>query len=246
MSTYLQFSNFIKKDDVKLILEIGSRDIIDSIQLSRYYTNSKIYAFECNPDGINECRKNISLVDEQTRSRINLIEKAVHIENSKVKFYPFDVTKYNNIGASSMYKIDFSGRPPHEEDLSWGKYEPGFVQKEIEVDGTRLDTFCEENYIDSIDIICMDLQGYELQALKSLGGKISNVKHIITETSFISTYVGGCNFEEMHNFLREFGFYFVVSDKTGNILPNKTHFSEYTGGTSEFNCLFTNKNFYLN
>jgi FkbM family methyltransferase len=242
MSTYLQFANFIETNNIKTIFEIGSRDLLDSIQLARFYDQSKVYAFECNPDGINECRKNISLIDDITKSRITLVEKAVHSENDKVKFYPFDVLKYDNIGASSMFKIDFSARPPHEEDIKWGEYEPGFVQKEIEVDGVRLDTFCEQNNLNSIDIICMDLQGYELEALKSSGEMLKKVRYIITETSFISTYLGGANFEELNSFLEKFGFVYLISDKTGRNLPSNQHFSSYTGGTSEFNCLFVNKN----
>ena len=53
-----------------------------------------------------ECNVNLKNLPEDKRNRITLVEKAIHTDNSKVKFYPFDVTKYNNIGASSIYKID--------------------------------------------------------------------------------------------------------------------------------------------
>ena len=229
--------------NIKTIFEIGSRDLLDSIHLARFYNTSDVYAFECNPDGIYECRKNMSQLDDLTKSRVHLIEKAVHIENSEVVFYPFDVSKYNNIGASSMFKIDFSGRPPQEEegDIHWAQFGPGFVQKEVKVDGVRLDTFCVDKNIKEIDLICMDLQGYELEALKSLSETILNVRYIITECSFISTYLGGCNFDQLYSYLKEFGFEFIVSDKTGSNLPSEKYFSNYTGGVSEFNALFINK-----
>jgi len=244
MSTYLQniFTEKIKKDDIKTIFEIGSRDLLDGINLIDHYDSSKLFAFECNPEGLVECYVNLQKLPENKKDRIKLVEKAVYTTDSKVKFYPFDITKYNNIGASSIYKIDFSNRPPHEGDIFFGKFPPGFVQKEIEVDGIRLDTFCSENNINFIDLVCMDLQGSELQALKSAGSFISNIKYIITESSYVSTYVGGATFEELNNFLTENGFDFVCSDKTGMELPSEKFFSKYTGGTSEFNALFINKN----
>jgi FkbM family methyltransferase len=240
MSNYLPFSNYIK-GDIKTIFELGSRDLLDSIHLAKFYNLSEVYAFECNPDGIYECRKNMAQLDNITKSRVHLIEKAIHTENSEVVFYPFDVNKYNNIGASSMFKIDFSGRPPHEEDIYWAQFGAGFVQKEIKVEGIRLDKFCIDKNIKNIDLICMDLQGYELEALKSLSELISNVKYIITECSFISTYVGGCSFDELYSYLKIFGFEFVVSDKTGSNLPSQEYFSNHTGGISEFNAFFVNK-----
>jgi hypothetical protein len=96
---------------------------------------------------------------------------------------------------------------------------------------------------DFIDLICMDLQGYELQALKSAGNFLSKIKYIITEACYVSTYVGGVNFEDLNKFLNENGFNFISSDKTGHEIPSEKFFNKhYTGGTSEFNAMFVNKN----
>ena len=71
------------------------------------------------------------------------------------------------MGSSSMLKIDFSLR--NKDDPDYNRENP---QKEIIVNGIRLDTFINENNINNIDLLCMDLQGYELNALKSLGNHL--------------------------------------------------------------------------
>ena len=56
------FSNFtqhIEPKDVQIIFEAGSRDLLDAIALKNHYKNSTVYAFECNPEGIEMCRHNL-------------------------------------------------------------------------------------------------------------------------------------------------------------------------------------------
>ena len=72
-------------------------------------------------------------LSENIKQRLFLINKAVSIINGEVIFYPFDLNKYNNMGA----KIDFSTR-----NLDDPLPNP---QTEIIVNGIRLDTFIDEN-----------------------------------------------------------------------------------------------------
>ena len=216
-----RFTNEIK-NKITTIFELGSRDLLDANKLSQHY-KCKVYAFECNPDCLLECKKN-------KNENVILIEKAVSLDDGQITFYPFDLNVYNNMGASSILKIDFSMRNKNDPD-----YNRPNPQKEIIVDSTRLDTF-----IDSIggilpELICIDLQGYELQALKSLGDKIKNVKYIITECSIQSTYIGGSSFVELYEYLKLYGFEYKVSNAFNYSLPN-IHLKGY----SEFDALFIN------
>jgi FkbM family methyltransferase len=162
--SYLEFVNHINKNKINIIFELGSRDLIDSIKLVDYFDNSSIYAFECNPDCLNECNKRLNELDEEYKKKINLIDKAVSIVDGYINFYPIDLSKYNNMGSSSLLKIDFSSRDKNDPD-----YNLKNIQKEILIEGIRLDTFINKNNINNIDLLCIDLQGYELNALKSLG-----------------------------------------------------------------------------
>ena len=132
------------------------------------------------------------------KRNITLIDKAVSLTNGEVTFYPFNLDKYNNMGASSMLKIDFSIR--NKNDLDYNLPNP---QNEIKVNGIRLDTFMDENQIPNVDLLSIDLQGYELNALKSLGDNLHKVKYIITECSIVSTYTNGAVFTELNEYLNQ-------------------------------------------
>jgi len=224
------FTDNIKKDSVKIIFELGSRDLQDAILLRNYY-NSKVYAFECNPDCLVECNKTMMTLNESDKSQIHLINKAVSLDNGDITFYPFDLTKYNNMGSSSLLKIDFSMR--NKSDPDYNRANP---QGKITVEGQRLDTFMTDNNILNIDLLCIDLQGYELNAIKSLGDKINKVKYIITECSIQNTYINGATFVELYAYLQQNGFTYICSNKFRNNFPDTR-----LTGFSEFDALFINK-----
>ena len=228
------FVKKINKNNIKIIFELGSRDLLDAIELYNYY-NCKIYAFECNPDCLIECKKNYNTISNIIKQNVILIENAVSLTDDNIIFYPFDLTKYNNMGSSSMLKIDFSLR--HTTDPDYNKKNP---QKEIIVNGIRLDTFINNNNIKNVDLLCIDLQGYELNAIKSLGNYLHTVKYIITECSIQSTYTNGSTFEELNSFLNSYNFQYVCSNKFQNNFPNLS-----LTGFSEFDALFINKNILL-
>jgi FkbM family methyltransferase len=221
------FTSNIDKEEVKIIFELGSFDLKDAVRLYKYY-NSKIYSFECNPDSLNKCYNTISEMSDKEKQNIKLIEKAISLENNTVTFYPFDINKYNAPGSSSLLKIDFSMR--NKDDPDYNRENP---QKEINVEGIRLDTFLEEENISNIDLLCIDLQGYEYNAIKSLGEKIKNVKYIITECSIKNTYTGGYNFKDLNELFEEKGFKYKCSNTFGYKFPNTN-----IEGFSEFDALF--------
>ena len=57
--SYSEFFKRIHNKQIKTIFELGSRDLIDAIKLLNYFESSNVYAFECNPDCLVECNKNI-------------------------------------------------------------------------------------------------------------------------------------------------------------------------------------------
>jgi FkbM family methyltransferase len=228
--SYFDFLNRINTNQIKTVFELGSRDLIDAIKLLDYVEECNIYAFECNPECLVECNKNLSNLDEVKKKRIFLIEKAVSIVNGDVTFYPFDLEKYNNMGASSILKIDFSLRNKNDPD-----YNLPNPQKEITVNGTRLDNFIDNYNIKNIDLLCIDLQGYELNALKSLGDKLGDVKYIITECSIVSTYTNGATFKELDNYLSKYNFKYISSNKFNDKYPDLS-----LKGFTEFDALFQN------
>ena len=185
-----------KNKEVEVIFDVGACHALESVELSKKYPNAKVYTFEANPVSYGVCLENTEGYDS-----ITVINEAVNDYDGVCKFYPMDKEKTittwedGNQGASSLYRAN-------------GQYDfiEKYVQYEIEVPCTRLDTFCERNGIDKIDIIWMDLQGAELKALQSLGSLLDTVQIIHTELEMNPMYEGQCLFSDVNEYLTSNGF----------------------------------------
>ena len=185
-----------KNKEVEVIFDVGACHALESVELSKKYPNAKVYTFEANPVSYDVCLENTEGYDS-----ITVINEAVNDYDGLCKFYPMDKEKTittwedGNQGASSLYRAN-------------GQYDfiEKYVQYEIEVPCTRLDTFCKKNDIDKIDIIWMDLQGAELKALQSLGSLLDTVQIIHTELEMNPMYEGQCLFSDVNEYLTSNGF----------------------------------------
>ena len=186
------FNRYIdNKNKDYVIFDVGSRDCVQSIEFYNAYPNAKIYAFECNPNTLDICKKNI----EKYKDRITLIEGAVCDYDGDITFYPIDKNETKttwadgNPGASSLFKSNGTYTVEH------------YVQYEIKTKCHRLDTIMKLHNIPKVDIIWMDLQGAELLALKGLCDFIKDVKYIHAEVSHKEMYSGQVMFKEFHSFM---------------------------------------------
>jgi FkbM family methyltransferase len=186
------------KNHVESIVEFGSRYGEDTIEFAKAYPKALIYAFECNPNTIVECRENVKLY-----KNIILTEKAITEQDGLVKFYSINAEKTKttwedgNQGASSLLKA--SGKYPVED----------YVQDEIQVEGISLHSFILQNQIKKIDIMWMDIQGAELIALKGLKSSINIVGIFHIEVEFFEIYKSQPLFEEVKTYLIENEFIFM-------------------------------------
>jgi len=199
-----------KNKEVEVIFDVGACHALESVELAKKYPNAKVYTFEANPVSYNVCLENTKGYDS-----ISVINEAVNDYDGTCKFYPMDKDKTittwedGNQGASSLYRAN-------------GAYDfiEKYVQYEIEVPCTRLDTFCQKNSIDKIDIIWMDLQGAELKALQSLGSLLKTVQIIHTELEMNPMYEGQCLFRDVNEFLLENGFDLEYGDTNAHFGAN--------------------------
>ena len=71
----------------------------------------------------------------------------------------------------------------------------------------RLDDWVVRHHLPSPDLIKLDIQGYELEALR--GGEISlrSANAVLTEVSFVELYQDQCLIDELAGYLRPHGFH---------------------------------------
>jgi FkbM family methyltransferase len=181
------FLKHINAEVIRTIFEAGAREGNDSVALSKYYKNSQVYSFECNPYTVNVCK-------ETVRGYPNVHFNDFGLGNviETRQFYPYLL--HGNTGASSFLKrIDYA-------------------ETQRDVENIKIDTienFCKNAGISSIDLLCMDTQGYELNILKGCGTILSTIKHIIIEEPRANAqrkYIGSPSHTEIQTFLQENGF----------------------------------------
>ena len=191
-----KFIKHVRDDTIKTVFEVGARHGDESIVLSQKFPQAIIHSFECNPLTVDTCRA--KLADHK-----NIIFNAHGLGNNN-ETLPFYSFIDNNDGASSLLKrIDYDSTQRNT----------GFVQIK------KLSTYFEENNnIGSIDLLCMDIQGYELNVMKGAEQYLSKIKYVIMEepkpvinTMYLppnvhSKYVGSPTSQKIHEFMNKHGF----------------------------------------
>jgi FkbM family methyltransferase len=191
---YLQFAPYIDRESIRLVFEIGSRDALDAIFLGYHY-HCPVFAFECNPEAIDICQKNV-----EKYPFVTIAPYACWNETKTVPFYPVvesdgSLSNPINIGASSLLVA--------REDGCDKQHKQGFP---IQVQAVRLDDWMKDAGIEVVDLICMDCQGATLQVLEGLGTYLDEVKYIITEVYLKPSFEEEFLYPEINAFLSSHGF----------------------------------------
>lgn len=175
----------------KVILDVGSRDLIESIELSNAWPNAKIIAFEPNPNQFKIC-----LEAAANHPNIQVYEYACSDKEEIVSFYVVE----GNVGASSILE------PIHMP----GGWDNGYQERPWRpitgIKAKRLDDILEELGIEQVDIIWIDVQGNEFQALTGMGKYLDHVKMIHAEAALVPYYKGQVGKNELEIWLQQKGF----------------------------------------
>lgn len=78
--------------------------------------------------------------------------------------------------------------------------------KQVEVAVTTIDEYCQANSIKRVDLIKLDLQGYDYLALRGAKATLVGVKIVLVEILFSKIYQGGGTFEDIIDLMRESSF----------------------------------------
>jgi FkbM family methyltransferase len=151
----------------------------------RQYTSPTIHAFEPNPDLV----ATLELRYRQL-ANIYIYPYALGSESRKI---PFNIINAGGKGgASSVFNPSQILKYYHGNNAS--------IEKTIEVEVVRLDNIFRT--IEIIDLLKLDLQGYELEALKGCENILSRIRIITTEIEFVPLYNNQPLFADIDAFLR--------------------------------------------
>lgn len=144
-----------------------------------------VFAFE--PDKSNH--EKIANYLKKWRLKANLFEKAVSDAEETRTFY----TSTSSSGIPSLLKFNDNQVPSHE------------------VSTIMLKDFVKDNNISKIDFLKIDVEGYDLMALKGFDFSIFKPRVIMCEFEDIKTTLLGYSTKDMADFLKENGYYLIYS-----------------------------------
>ncbi|MBW6474621.1 MAG: FkbM family methyltransferase [Anaerolineaceae bacterium] len=168
---------------VNTIFDVGANIGFMTYQLQRRFANAEIYAFEPNPYVFDKLESNY-----RKQNQVHVFQMGVGDIDGDLKF-----NINSNTGTSSY--------------LLPGEYHRAHQAKHIKeqklIPMVTIDKFCAQESIKHIDILKLDIEGYELRAIIGANEFISNqeIDIIYTEVNLIPSYSGQPLFHEITQFL---------------------------------------------
>ena len=188
-----------------VIVDCGSHDGADSVELAKLFKMATIHSFEPVDALYARLLKNTSPYKNILCYKIALADKCGIMD--------FYISEGGSDGSSSLLE-------PKDHLID---YPDTFFEKKITVNTLTLDAWAEQHQIDKIDLLWLDMQGFELNMLKASPKVLSTVKMIHTEVSTKETYKGVSLYSEYKGYLESKGFKVLIealpeNADMGNIL----------------------------
>ena len=171
-----------------VVIDAGAHVGGDSIEMCRLFPGSTVHAFEPVPDIF-------TLLKHNTRKfkRIHCHTIALSNQNGQQVMH---VSSGASDGSSSFLQP--------KEHLT--DHPDVFFNKDITVQTLTLDTWAAQQQLDHIDLLWLDMQGFELQVLKASSVILPTVKAIHMEVSTRATYEGVPLYSELRTWMESKGF----------------------------------------
>lgn len=174
-----------------IIIDCGAHDGADSVEL----VNALIGTVHCF-EPVNDLYDRL---EQRTKkySSIHTYKLALSNKSGTDTFY---ISEGESDASSSLL-------PP----LLHLKDHPKTVFKQKLIVNTKtLDDWADENEIDNVDLLWLDMQGYEMNMLQASKKILPTVKVIHTEVSTRETYKGVAQYDEYKRFLEGIGFLALI------------------------------------
>jgi FkbM family methyltransferase len=165
------------------------------------FPGAEIQCFEPLPDHSKKCTELFN----------NYPNVKVHTVALGAKNYTDNINVASLTDASSLLELSEDCKEKYNLSVS-GK---------VEITVKNLDDFIADNNLNAPDVIKLDIQGFELEALKGASDILKKTKYVLTEVSFTEFYKGQAYFSDIVSYLNTYGFELCAlseSTRTGKLL----------------------------
>lgn len=191
---YQEIAPYLPSDPV--ILEAGTADGTNTAEMAAFWPAATIYGFEPVPDAMRQTENTVRAVTD----RVKLYPCALGSAAARLT-----MNVSGNGGADGTQSSSILNPSGHLDEFEYVLF-----KRQIKVDVIPLDRWAESAGVEHLDFLWLDLQGYELEALKGAEKLLATVKAIHVEVSHLPLYEGGVLYPTLKSWLHQKGFRPVV------------------------------------
>jgi FkbM family methyltransferase len=205
-------------------LKTGHIDTLELIKLARRAGIEVIYDIGANAGTFSQLAKSliggvsIHAFEPLAEHQARFVE--AFSGDPRVTLHPIAVGSDNKEG--TLHVTDFSDESSLLQPSETGREHFGTREvNRFPLQISRLDDYRRAKQLPFPDLIKLDIQGYELEALRGGTECLASAKAVIAEVSFIEYYEGQCLFHEVVGYLAACQFFvraFGVNTPTGDTL----------------------------
>lgn len=186
---FFDLERLLEGKDVQIIVDGGAFIGDISKKLNYIFPNARIYSFEPCAASFEGLQNNVKNIKE-----IMPINKALSSSSGKKALFktsqPYSNSLQPVLGTAS--------------DLYPDAMTPIGTE---EIDAITLDEWAKEEALPRVDLLKLDLQGHELEALKGAVSLLkTGIPAMLIEVEFIELYQANCLYFELAGFLHKFGY----------------------------------------
>ena len=178
------------------LIDVGSHkgEYISSI--TKNFHIDKIYGFEPNDEIFNNLNKKFS-------------SDKIHLYNCGVSNEKGEVFLNKNIesSSSSINELNINSKYYKKKFFLLNFLELKEVTTKSKIQVVRLDEFMNKNNIKKLDLLKIDTEGFEYNAIKSIGSRIYDIKLIHIEHHFDDMIIKNYTLSDIHAYLKNKGFF---------------------------------------
>jgi FkbM family methyltransferase len=169
---------------VRAVLDVGAHEGKFSREMLRYFPHAVSHAFEPTPATFGRLKERLEGFGRRAVLNQKLVGAAVERRN-------FNLCEHSDMNSALP-----------------GCHHWGDSQGSIVVEQTSLDAYLAEVGLETVDVIKIDTQGYDLQVLEGASNLLSRKggRVFVIEVLFVELYEGQCYFEEVYRFMKSHGY----------------------------------------
>ena len=223
--------DIMNNENPEVVFDIGANfgyfGLLSAQRAAVQKRQPRIVLFEANPELIPYLEKSLS---------VNWFNETAKVENVAIS----DVSGSATLNVLKDYTGSSSMHTMEKLDSYLGHTMKVEANKQISMPTISIDEYCKKNGISSIDLIKMDIEGFEEKAykgMKNIVKKSANLKFFIEFTKD-----GYENPEEFYKrMLADFGYVYLFGENGQLVAPKDNSYNGVVGGSSVWTMLVFTK-----